>query len=112
MHDERRAHPRYRVAYDLRGTKLKPAAPAGIALPLTTPVIHGEVPNIGVGGLCLLTNDIAEVTEPLRCEIRTPDMPVGIPTLLQVRWVHKLSLHELLSLDEGRTYLLGLQFLL
>ena len=38
----------------------------------------------------------------MRCEIFAPHVPVGIPALLQVRWVHENM--------GGRMYTLGLQF--
>jgi hypothetical protein len=41
----------------------------------------------------------------VRCEIGVPELPVSIPTLMQVRWTRKQSL-------QADTYLTGLQFLL
>ena len=65
--------------------------------------IRGEVCNISAGGMCLLTDDSVNVSDPFRCEILAPRMPVAIPVLLQVRWASKSS--------NGRTHRLGLQFL-
>jgi hypothetical protein len=63
--------------------------------------------------MCVLTDNHAEVSlavgsdidvsSPLRCEILVPDIPIGIPTLLQIRWVRRIG--------DGRTHELGLQFL-
>jgi hypothetical protein len=41
----------------------------------------------------------------VRCEISVSEIPVRIPTLMQVRWTRKQSL-------QADTYVTGLQFLL
>jgi hypothetical protein len=41
----------------------------------------------------------------LRCEIQVADVPVGVPTLMQVCWSRKQNL-------KTESYLSGLQFLL
>jgi hypothetical protein len=87
----------------LRGTALK-LVEAGRVPPLPTARhISGEVADIGVGGLCLLTADRTEIAGPLRCEILAPQMPVGIPTLMQVRWADASA--------DGHMYRVGMQFL-
>jgi len=66
------------------------------------PDIRGEISDIGGGGLCLITSEKTEPSTAMRCEIYAPHVPVGIPTLLQVRWVHENT--------GGRMYTLGMQF--
>jgi hypothetical protein len=77
--------------------------PAGTVAVGTHPNIRGQVSDIGGGGICLLTRDKAEPAVAVRCEIFAPQIPVGIPTLLQVRWIHEHG--------DGLTFRLGLQFL-
>jgi hypothetical protein len=102
MQRERRLHPRYPATWELKGTfllALEPPTPPGEPRPR----ISGQVADIGGGGLCLVTGEKAEPATAVRGEIYAPPMPVGIPTLLQVRWVHEDP--------ESRSYRLGLQFL-
>jgi c-di-GMP-binding flagellar brake protein YcgR len=65
--------------------------------------LRGMVTDIGAGGLGLLSDDTIEISDPFVCEIIPPDMTVGIPTLVQVRWVLKDGQRD--------RYRLGLQFL-
>ena len=102
MREERRLHRRYRVAWGLRGKALTAIEPAGTAAAWTTPEIRGEVSDIGGGGLCLVTSEKTEPATAMRGEIFAPHVPVGIPTLLQVRWIQEDA--------DGRTRRLGLQF--
>ena len=103
MPDEKRRHPRHAIAFQLTGTALSPLG-AGTARQFgAVHDVRGEVPNISAGGLCLLTDDKIGVSDALRCEIQIPSLPIGIPALLNVRW---------LCAEGGRyTYRLGLQFL-
>jgi hypothetical protein len=64
--------------------------------------IRGHVQNISAGGLCISSPSPIEVADPFRCEIRGSTLPIGIPTILQVRWAQ----------PESDGYLIGLQFLL
>jgi hypothetical protein len=52
--------------------------------------------------LCLVTSEKTDPKTAMRCEIFAPHVPVGIPTILQVRWVHENV--------GGRMYTLGMQF--
>jgi hypothetical protein len=100
--DEKRLYLRYPVSCQLRGTALTAVA-AGSVQWAAPHDIRGEIPDISAGGLCLLTNDKLEVFDALRCEIRIPSMPIGIPALFNVRWSCP---------ERGRyAYRLGLQFL-
>jgi hypothetical protein len=59
--------------------------------------------DIGAGGLGLFSDDAIGISDPFLCEIVAPQLPVGIPTLVQVRWVRKDG--------QGHTYRAGLQYL-
>jgi PilZ domain len=113
MRQERRLHHRYPVIWELRGRVLRATEPTGeVSLPGSQDV-HGAVSNLSAGGVCVLTDDQpeelsavrgeVEVSGAVRCEILVPDIPIGIPTLLQVRWARKTG--------DGDRYELGLQFL-
>jgi hypothetical protein len=103
MREEKRRHQRYPITCELRGKALTPLEPAGDAPHAVNGDLRGVITDIGGGGLCLSPESLIEVTDPLVCWILTPEMPVGIPTLLQVRWALKDG--------QGHTYRLGLQFL-
>ena len=103
MRQEKRLNRRYPVIWELKGKVLRTFEPTGDVPFQVSRDLLGAVSNISAGGLCLLTDDEPEVSSAVRCEIFVPQVPTGIPTLLQVRWVHKS--------DDGRTYRLGLQFL-
>jgi hypothetical protein len=113
MRQERRLHHRYPVVWQLKGRVLRAIETNRDILRPAIRDVLGAVSNLGAGGMCVLTDDHAEVSlavgfdvdvsSPLRCEIIVPDIPVGIPTLLQIRWVRRIG--------DGRTRELGLQFL-
>ena len=103
MSQDKRRHDRYSVSLELEGKALNALESARITRSTVPQEIYGEVSDISEGGLCLLTVDAANVSEPVRCVIRVPQIPAGIPTLLQVRWARKDGL--------GPTYRVGLQFL-
>jgi hypothetical protein len=66
--------------------------------------LQGVTENVGNGGVCLVANRLLPLNSVLRCELIVSDMPMEIPTLMQVRWLQQL---------EGTSnYKLGLKFLL
>jgi hypothetical protein len=67
-------------------------------------VVEGHIQNIGTGGVCVLTRQPLKVSQLLWGEIAFPGTPSGIPTLLQVRWLHKNS--------HGVRHRVGLRFVL
>ena len=72
----------------------------------STPVeFVGRVQNISEGGISLLSELALEPSSFVRCNILTPDVPVAIPTLMQIRW-------SVVRRDGGKeqTHLIGLQF--
>ena len=64
----------------------------------------GETENIGIGGVCVLSDGSVPVNAVLRCELGLPGAPIGIPTLMQVRWASEAA--------DKKGFRLGLQFLL
>ena len=97
---ERRRHPRHLVQ----------AVSGGKRIVLTLPGkghragLRGKILNMSAGGLCLLSERVVEQNQVLRCQIPLRELPVPIPTLLQVRWIHRPT--------GSHTYRLGLRFLL
>lgn len=67
-------------------------------------IIRGEIQNISSGGLCLLTSRPIKESCTIRGEIILPGIPVGVPSLMQVRWVEQAA--------KGSRYKVGLQFLI
>ena len=103
MREEKRRHHRYPITCELRGKTLTPLEGAGDPSLAASRDLRGVITDIGGGGLGLFPEDTIETSDPLLCWIIGPQMPVGIPTLLQVRWALKDG--------QGHTYRLGLQFL-
>ena len=66
--------------------------------------IRGPIRDISRGGVGLLTNQVVEVPQLLRCEIVLAGSRLVIPTLMRVRWCQKSP--------RGFRYRAGLQFLL
>jgi PilZ domain len=102
LREENRLYHRYPVTCEVRGRALKPLEHAG------TPArshcdLRGVVTDIGLGGIGVFSDDTIDVFDPFVCEIIAPEMPIGIPTLMQVRWIR--------TDGQGHTYRLGLQFL-
>ena len=95
---ERRLHPRY---------PLNPGLP-NVALALQGlhneghELLRAQIQNLSTSGVCLLGDRPLELSQVFRCEIQLPGLPVGIPTLLQVRWIDR-------PLD-AHAYRVGLQF--
>jgi hypothetical protein len=103
MREEKRRHHRYPITCELSGKALTPLEHAGDPSQAAGCNLRGVITDIGGGGLGLSPESTIEIFDPLVCWILTPEMPVGIPTLLQVRWVLKDG--------QGHAYRLGLQFL-
>jgi hypothetical protein len=102
LREENRLHHRYLVTCELRGRALKPLQHAGES-GTSHHDLRGVITDIGLGGIGVFSDDTAELFDPFVCEIIAPEMPIGIPTLMQVRWIR--------TDGQGHTYRLGLQFL-
>lgn len=97
---ERRRHRRHLVQAVFGGKRIVLSLPGKGR----RAVLRGKVQNISAGGLCLLSKQAVEQYQVLRCQIPLRELPVAIPTLLQVRWIHRPT--------GSHTYRLGLRFLL
>ncbi len=94
---ERRLHPRYPVNPGLAAVgAFQGLQEEGQQL------LRGQLQNLSTGGLCLLGNRAVELSQVFRCEIPLPELPVGIPTLLQVCWIERPT--------GAHAYRIGLQF--
>jgi len=98
---DRRRHPRFPYVLDVQARE---APPYQSVLRSGLPAA-ARVQNVSKGGLCLVSSQPLPRSALLRCEILVTDLPVGIPTLMQVCWTQKQNL-------KTESYLSGLQFLL
>jgi len=48
--------------------------------------VRGRIQNLSEGGACILSSQPLPVSSFVSCEIAAPDVPVPIPSLMQVRW--------------------------
>lgn len=98
---DRRRHPRFPQVLDVQAREVPPYQSA---LRSSAPAL-ARVQNVSKGGLCLVSSQPLPRSSLLRCEVLVTDVPVGIPTLMQVCWTRKQNL-------KAESYLSGLQFLL
>jgi|SoiMethySBSTD1v2_1073268.scaffolds.fasta_scaffold2332978_2 PilZ domain-containing protein len=103
MREEKRRHHRYPVIGELRGKALIPLEHVGHPSLTAAGDLRGVITDIGGGGLGLSPENTIDIAEPFVCWILVPELPIGIPTLLQVRWALKDG--------QGHAYRVGLQFL-
>ncbi|OLC95632.1 MAG: hypothetical protein AUH86_11575 [Acidobacteria bacterium 13_1_40CM_4_58_4] len=68
------------------------------------PTSRGWIQDIGTGGICFVGDEPMTVFALVRCEIVVSDTAVGIPTLMQVRWIQEIS--------TGNGCKIGLKFLI
>ncbi len=69
---------------------------------LRKPVIHGKIQNLSRRGVCISSKVPLTSAAVVRCDIRVADLPVSVPTLMQVRWVEK---------TRGQSYVSGLLYM-
>ena len=53
--------------------------------------VKAQVINAGEGGLCVMLNRSLLLSSVIRCRFVVAGLPVGVPTLLQVRWVKQVN---------------------
>jgi len=63
----------------------------------------GRIHNLSNGGVCILSSVPLQVSTLLCCNFPVMDVPVLIPTLMQVRWTTKHG-------GKSPSYVSGLQF--
>jgi hypothetical protein len=98
--DERRRHLRCAFSSNFRGTAL---SSAGGTDP-SRETVHGRIQDFSEGGLSVIADRKLNQFEVIRGEIMLPNMSIGVPSLLQVRWVRPTT--------KKSHYRAGLQFLL
>ena len=97
---ERRQHVRFPQSLEVHGRSLRPIHAADS----DAGEFVGRIQNISEGGITLLTELPLEPSSFVRCNIIAPDVPVAIPSLMQIRW-------SVVRRDHGtQSYLSGLQF--
>ena len=67
-------------------------------------LLDGVTENVGRGGVCVLVDESLPQNSVVRCELSLPDISMNIPTLMQVRWAHRIQ--------GSSKYRAGLQFLI
>ena len=97
---DRRRHPRFPQVLDIKAQDVLPLQ----AKEVPRPPVLGRVQNVSKGGICFLSQQPISRSGLLLCEIGVGDVPVAIPSLLQVRWTKKQNL-------EAESYVSGLKFL-
>lgn len=97
---ESRFFPRFSQVLHVRASLL-PAIQSETA---KVPVLSGRIQNLSEGGICLITSKAVEPQSVLRCEIVSEGLPVGVPTLMEVRWAKKQN-------GGSGVYVCGLQYL-
>lgn len=64
---------------------------------------HGRIHNLSNGGVCILSSTPLQTDTFVCCDLPVFDVPVSIPTLMQVRWTTKRG-------HKSPGYISGLQF--
>lgn len=93
---EKRRDPRYPVAFEFKGIEVSLLGTA------RGRPIRGEIQDISAGGLGLLSNRPIQQFRLVRGEVLLPQVPMGIRTLLHVRWRQQSGTRS--------RYRMGLQF--
>jgi PilZ domain len=96
--EEKRQSPRFPCTVKIRGSLLSRLHVNESSL-IT---LEGVAENIGKGGIGVLSNRSFPMNSVLRCELAAGS-DIGVPTLVEVRWLAKLP--------EKQLFKLGLQFL-
>jgi hypothetical protein len=96
---ERRHHERFPQLLEVHARSLLSAQTKG-AVPKE---IDGRIHNLSNGGVCILSSSPLQADTFVCCDVPVPDLPVSIPTLMQVRWTVKRG-------QKPPTYVSGLQF--
>jgi len=101
VESDRRQYPRFPYVLDILAHDCPPLNHSGPP----RPSVLGRVQNVSQGGICVLSQKLIPRSALLRCEVGVSEVPVAIPTLLQVCWSRKQNV-------EAASYLTGLKFLL
>jgi len=96
---ERRQHERFPQVLEVHARSLVSGPTAG-ALPKE---FDGRVHNLSNGGVCILSSSPLQAETFICCDFPVSDVPISIPTLMQVRWTAKRG-------HKSPSYISGLQF--
>ena len=96
---ERRRHERFPQVLEIHARSLLSGRTAG-ALPKE---FEGRIHNLSNGGICILSSTPLQSDTFVTCNLPVLDIPVSIPTIMQVRWTTKQG-------NKSRSYISGLQF--
>ncbi|PYU29029.1 MAG: hypothetical protein DMG32_01115 [Acidobacteria bacterium] len=91
--------PRFRVSSAIQRANLTSASPSSGA----PRVLRGTIRDISAGGVCLELDRPVKQSQVVRCDFPIPQLSVAIPTLMNVRWIRRIS--------KTPRYAIGLQFL-
>lgn len=98
---ERRRDRRYEFHSGFRAARV---CGGSVQTPGPTECVRGEIQNASAGGVCVVTEQCLKEFELIRAEIAVNNLPVSVPTLMQVRWVS--------CMKNTRGHRMGLQFLI
>lgn len=79
---DRRQHTRFPQTLEVTAQTLPPVHVAATG----STEITGRIQNVSEGGICMVSALPLQVASFVCCQIAVPDVPVSIPTLMQVRW--------------------------
>jgi hypothetical protein len=96
---ERRQHERFPQVFEVRARSLLSGQTPG---PLPKE-FGGRIHNLSNGGVCILSSCPLQASMFVACSFPASDVPVSIPTLMQVRWTAKRG-------NKAKSYISGLQF--
>ena len=95
---ERRETTRYAFSAPFTGQEL-----SHIGAPQNSQKFEGEILDISANGVKLMADRRVEESALIRGELLLPNIPVGVPSLLQVRWIRPA--------ETAGQYQIGLKFL-
>lgn len=96
---ERRQHERFPQMLEVHVRSLLSSHTAGIP----PKEFDGRIHNLSNGGACILSSGPLQADTFVSCNLAAFDVPVTIPTLMQVRWTVKRG-------QKPPSYISGLQF--
>lgn len=97
---DRRQHTRFPQVIEVHARTLPPVRASHTA----SREVRGRIQNVSTGGLCIMSSRPLPLATFVCCEIAMADVPVSIPTFMEVRWTAKQG-------NKAGHYINGLRFL-
>ncbi len=97
---ERRHHLRFAQIGELSASRLSPFG----STKAHKKIVRGQVKDISVGGISILTDQLVKESDLLQCDITFAKLPAAIPALMEIQWIVKG--------EEEFKYAVGLRYLL